>query len=77
MKQTVYVMVFASPDQVASEVFAKQADCQAAFHKMVQDVMAHYGDEPSLDMVLEDGDNEGTFEDGYGISIQWAEKEVQ
>ncbi|WP_127849231.1 hypothetical protein [Lacticaseibacillus hulanensis] len=77
MEQTVYVMVFASPDQVASEVFAHKADCQAAFHKMVQDIMAHYGDEPSLDMVLADGEAEGSFEDGYGISVQWSAKEVQ
>ncbi len=73
----VYVMVFASPDQVASEVFASKASCQKQFHKMVADVMAHYGDDPSLDMVVEDGENEGTFEDGYGISIQWSEKTVQ
>lgn len=77
MAESVYVLVFASPDQVVSEVFATKADCKAAFHAMVEQVSAHYEDDPSLDMALSDGAEDGTFEDGYGITLQWAKKNVQ
>ncbi|WDF82924.1 hypothetical protein PQ472_01390 [Lacticaseibacillus pabuli] len=71
----VYVLTFASPDEVASTVYAKPDRARKEFRNFVDQIMSHY-DEASLDMELEDEDDHGRFFDGYGITVRWGEEEV-
>ena len=75
MDQTVYVLSFANPDGMGTEVFAHKARCRDEFRKMINTIQDQM-DEPSIDMILDDGADEGNFYDGYVITIQWAQADV-
>lgn len=70
MEKVVYVLSFANPDGMGTEVFAKKERCRDEFRKMINTIQDQM-DEASIDMILDDGADEGNFYDGFGITIQW------
>lgn len=71
----VYVLSIASPDTIESTVYADKARCRKEFHNLIDQIMAHY-DEPSLDMTSEDNEDDGSFYDGYGLTVVWRAEEI-